>query len=825
MRQGVEALRYSDSRNELVWLVLRVISGLAPCTETSLIAYISGDYTMSDSPRGRVVRDALLRLKALGFIESTKEQISITDAGGRFLDELPINPASIGAPYAAFLSTHVTPSLAEHTALLKRLCQHYLAQAYALTRRGLPKKDHRAPTIASVLRRAPLIASRATTHMLRHANTSNIIVRNWLRQIRASLWKSPGAGLILKPKFTGRSQWVIFSGALLVVALIAAAGFAFLSGKRVAPPVIDTVYRASSHPDTAEPNAPTTLITRIEPIRVAIQNRLSTPLNASERRKREQGTLVEYYSVPTKPLLWIDDNGLTDGAKSVMEEIARADEYGLHAANYELPKPGDFGPDDVTSVDGLADAEVKISLAVLRYAQDARGGRIKPASLTKNLDPTLALPDPLEILDTMASRADPVIYLRSFHPSQPQFEALRQKLLEIRREAETPKPSIIIPEGPVLKKGVEHAHVAVLRKRLEVSSDDGNESLYDELLHEAVRSFQTEHGIGIAPDGIVGASTRRALNKQSQEKLATQRLIVLNMERWRWLPHDLGSLYVYVNVPEFIARVIKNGTVIQASRVVVGKPDTQTPIFSDAMQEVVFGPYWNVPTSIKVEEIRPYLSEEAPWFLGGGGWNTSVFRRHGLRIRYGGQEVDPGTIDWNQADIRNLEIFQPPGPDNVLGRVKFVFPNKHDVYMHDTTQKELFAKAIRAESHGCVRVQNPDELAAILLDYDQGWSAARVESAIQNGYDQHVALSRKIPVHITYFTLWVNDDGSMSNFGDLYGHDARMATALFGDSIGFAYPRSAKKVPAAPLPRGNQGPWDDAASNDIVGSIIRLLGN
>ena len=477
MRPGVaQALRYSDSRNELAWLVLRVIGRLAPCTETSLVAYISRDYTKSETPTGRLVLDALPKLKALGFIESTEEQIGITDAGRHFLDELPVNPASLRAPNSVFLRTHVTPSLAEHTARLKRLCQHYLAQAYALTRRGFPKNGHPAPTIASILRRAPLIASRATTHMLRHANTSNIIVRNWLRQTRALLWKSPGAGgLILKPKFAGRSQWVIFGGALLVVALTTAAGFAFLSGKREAPPVIDTVYRASSHPDTAEPNAPTTLITRTEPIRIAIQNHLSTPLTASERRKREQGTIVEYYSFPTKPLLWVDDNGLTDGAKSVMEEIARADEYGLHAADYELPKPGGFSPDDDTSVDWLADAEVKISLAVLRYAQDARGGRIKPARLTKNLDPTLALPDPLEILDTMASRADPAVYLRSFHPSQSQFEALRQKLLEIRREAETPKASTIIPEGPVLKKGIEHAHVAVLRKRLEVSSDDGNE--------------------------------------------------------------------------------------------------------------------------------------------------------------------------------------------------------------------------------------------------------------------------------------------------------------------------------------------------------------
>ena len=257
----------------------------------------------------------------------------------------------------------------------------------------------------------------------------------------------------------------------------------------------------------------------------------------------------------------------------------------------------------------------------------------------------------------------------------------------------------------------------------------------------------------------------------------------------------------------------------------MGKPDKQTPIFSDEMQEIVFGPYWNVPTSIKVEEIRPYLSEGVPWFLGGGSWNASVFQRHGLRVRFGGREVDPGAIDWDRVDIRNLEIFQPPGPDNVLGRVKFVFPNHHDVYMHDTTQKQLFAKPVRAESHGCVRVQNPDELSAILLSYDQGWSAARVTSAIQNGYDQHVVLKHKIPVYITYFTLWVNDDGSMSTFGDLYGHDARMAAALFGDSVGFDYPKSANDLRETQLPRDNQAPGGDAASSNIVGSIIRLLDN
>ena len=442
--------------------------------------------------------------------------------------------------------------------------------------------------------------------------------------------------------------------------------------------------------------------------------------------------------IPKKPLLWVDDDGLTDRAQSVIAEIAKAEEYGLQAADYELPNLDGLGRN--SEIDGLADAEVKISLAVLRYTLDARGGRLTPARLTKKSDPTLGLPDPLQIMESIAVQGDPATYLRSFQPNHPQFEALRQELLALRSEARTPKPIVILPEGPILKKGVEHAQVVLLRKRLEVSSNGGNAFLFGDPLDEAVKSFQAERGLVV--DGVVGGGTREALNQTTQGNLVRQRRILLNMERWRWLPQDLGALYVNVNVPEFMAHVVKDGQIIHTTRVVVGKPNSQTPIFSHKMQEIVFGPYWNVPNSIKVEEIRPYLREEASWFLGGG-WNTSIFQRQGLRVRYGGREVDPGSIDWNQVDIRSLEIFQPPGPNNVLGRVKFVFPNKHDVYMHDTTQKHLFANQVRAESHGCVRVQNPEQLAAILLEYDQAWSVARVESVIQNGYDEHVPLSHK----------------------------------------------------------------------------------
>jgi len=537
----------------------------------------------------------------------------------------------------------------------------------------------------------------------------------------------------------------------------------------------------------AEPDAPDTLIGRAEAIRIAVQDQLSAKFtSASETRKAEQGALVEFYSAPDAKLLWVDENGLTDRGKAAMQEIAKADDYGLRSADYPLPKLDGFDASADQAVSQLAGAEVTLDFAVLDYTRDARGGRIDPQSLSKNLDPSLALPEPSEVLGVIAIRPDPAAYLRSFQPEQPQFEALRQKLIELRggpakeEKAEETPEIVKLPDGPVLKKGVENEQVALLRKRLNVASEATNENLFDDNVDSAVRDFQKSRGV--APDGLVGAGTRRLLNSNERHRQvasnpATVRKLLLNMERWRWLPHDLGQFYVAVNVPEFVLRVTKEGKVVHTTRVVVGKTDKQTPIFGQDMQEVVFNPYWNVPNSIKTEEIRPYIAEGGGWF-GGGAWNTSVLERHNLKINYGGREVDPSTLDWSRIDIRALNIYQPPGPTNVLGVVKFVFPNKHDVYMHDTPQRFLFAKPVRAESHGCMRVENPDQLAAILLKEDQGWSSAKIASAIQGSYDQHIALQQKIPVYVQYFTLRVNEDGSISTFNDLYGHDARMAAAL-----------------------------------------------
>jgi murein L,D-transpeptidase YcbB/YkuD len=348
---------------------------------------------------------------------------------------------------------------------------------------------------------------------------------------------------------------------------------------------------------------------------------------------------------------------------------------------------------------------------------------------------------------------------------------------------------------------------------------------FDEAVLEAVRQFQASKGT--RADGMVGSGTRRLLNggQRQQESVSNPariRQILANMERWRWLPHDLGPFYVTVNIPEFTLRVVKDSEAIHTARVVVGKRNTQTPVINDEMEEVVFNPYWNVPNSIKNEEIAPYFGGGGGFF--GGGWDTSVLQRHGLRLKIGGRIIDPDSVDWSRYDLRNFDLVQPPGPGNVLGRVKFLFPNTHDVYMHDTTQKHLFANAVRAESHGCMRVQNPQLLADAILAHDKGWSQAQVQSAFDAGDDHHVMLDNKIPVYITYFTIRVNDDGSFATFNDLYGHDARIAAALDGRGYvpeTFADETVASNQPWATPPQGRR--YRPGRNNSIGTDFTRSL--
>ncbi len=528
-----------------------------------------------------------------------------------------------------------------------------------------------------------------------------------------------------------------------------------------------------------EPDAPEQLITRADAVRILVQGRLSRTLhNKSEFEKTEHGALVEYYAEGGKTL-WVDENGIKPKAHLLIKEINRAEDYGLKASDYDLPEEIILTASEKTPSGRLAEFELKLSHAALAYARHARGGRMAPGSISRNLDPTLELPEPLKMMETLAVLDDPAPYLKDFHPKHPQFEALRKVLLSIRGGASEEK-RITLPNGPSLKPGNSHPQVALLRKRLKVPVSMNNgvplfpAKVYDSELELAVKAFQKSRGL--TAEGIVGPGTRRALNGGAPKNRV--RTILANMERWRWIPGDLDKMHIMVNVPEFYFRVKKGDKVVHSERVVVGKLENSTPIFSDTMEHLVFNPYWNVPNSIKVKELLPHLRNG-----GGGGWFSAssrprVLQAHNLFVKYRGRKIDASTINWRSANIKNYHFFQPPGGANVLGFVKFMFPNKHAVYMHDTPTKSLFAQSKRAYSHGCIRVRNPRKLAEVILRRDRGWSSGNVGAAIKSGKNQHVNLKNKIPVHIAYFTARVGKNGKITYFSDLYGHDSRMASAL-----------------------------------------------
>jgi hypothetical protein len=265
--------------------------------------------------------------------------------------------------------------------------------------------------------------------------------------------------------------------------------------------------------------------------------------------------------------------------------------------------------------------------------------------------------------------------------------------------AEPPRAAgadVKLPSGPRIKPGQSHPQVALLRQRLGVANDGASAQSLDESLAAALRQFQESKGI--EPDGALNNVTRTALNGVARPAAgeSTQRILV-NMERWRWLPEDLGQIYVWDNIPEYRMRVMKADKAIHSETIIVGKPSTPTPMFSADMKYVIFHPTWGVPDGIKMNELAPSLRNSTSFW---GGSDPAILRRHNLRVSYNGRPFDPASVNWGSVDIRNFQFTQPPSASNVLGVVKFRFPNKHDVYMHDTPERELFSRADKAFSHG-----------------------------------------------------------------------------------------------------------------------------
>jgi L,D-transpeptidase YcbB len=377
--------------------------------------------------------------------------------------------------------------------------------------------------------------------------------------------------------------------------------------------------------------------------------------------------------------------------------------------------------------------------------------------------------DPRAHLEDTLARSRVRAALLDLRPDTAQYRSLREALADYRAIAERggwPR----LPSGTRLARGQADEPVRLLAERLAASGDytpsrSADAVVFDGDLQAALQRFQVRHGL--AGDGVIGPATLAQLNVSVEHRIAQ---IELNLERWRWLPRDLGRPHILVNVPEYQLEVWEGSRVPLAMPVVVGRPDTPTPIFNHEMTYLVFSPYWNVPPGIAEGETLPAVMRD-PAFLARNDMEV-VDRR--------GRVIDPATID--PADPSSYRFRQRPGRQNSLGLVKFMFPNEHHVYLHDTPANSLFDRVSRPFSHGCVRVAEPKALAAYLLRDDREWPEDRIEQAMQAGDERTVQLRKPVPVYLGYWTARVAPDGSLQFRNDIYGIDRRQS-ALLADRL------------------------------------------
>lgn len=477
-----------------------------------------------------------------------------------------------------------------------------------------------------------------------------------------------------------------------------------------------------------------------------------------------------YYAERDYKPLWVRDNGPKSKARDFLAIVQAAEEDALDPQDYFVSEIAERI--EVRDPRGLAELDLLLSRAFIDYGHHLSVGRVQPGSLGNAIHITPVGPGPLTLLDGAEQAEDIPTYVDSIAPQSDNYARLKEALAAYRAlAAEGGWPRV--PDGPVLKPGMTDERVPVLARYLSITGDlDGEtarrtaaEDIYDDMLAAAVERFQERHGLAV--DGVIGPATLAQINVPVEQRV---REMALNLERRRWMSDDLGAFYVFANLADQYLKVVDGDQTVHDAPLVVGRPYHQSPIFSEDMTYIVFNPYWNVPYSISVNEYLPKLRA-----------NPGALRSHNIRVLAGSGEVNPYRVNWAAHSKRNFpyRLRQDPGPKNALGSIKFMFPNPHNVYIHDTPAKSLFSRATRTFSHGCMRVKDPAALAEIILSHDDpAWTRERVAAQFGRGNNRVVRLKTAVPVHVTYLTAWANKDGSIHFRKDVYDRDTRLAAAL-----------------------------------------------
>jgi murein L,D-transpeptidase YcbB/YkuD len=479
---------------------------------------------------------------------------------------------------------------------------------------------------------------------------------------------------------------------------------------------------------------------------------------------------------------WTNEKGPLPEAKSLLNVIQKAEEHGLRPADYHLNKVENILSEArkkrkiFTSPNPrlLVDLDLLLTDAFLIYGSHLVSGRINPERIDSQWFASRREVDLVRVLEEALNSTEIEKALKSLLPLHPDYERLCKALAHYRKiTANGGWPSV--PTDLQINKGDQGDQIFILRQRLAAEgfiekATTADNTLFDDELEQALIQFQIQHGL--EPDGVLGKQTIQALNITAKER---SRQIIANMERWRWLPQDLGSRYILVNIAGFYLVVIENQERVMDMRVVAGKPYRRTPVFSDKITYVVMNPFWTVPSIIAEKDILPKVKKD-PAFL--KRQNFKIFQGWGSDTK----EIDPASIDWQSmtsADL-NFRFRQNPGPQNALGRIKFMFPNQFDVYLHDTPSRELFVKARRDFSSGCIRIEKPLELAEYLLKNHPDWPSEKIRAALMG--DDRVEKTIKLPepvnIHILYWTVWIGKNDLIHFSPDIYDRDKALDDAL-----------------------------------------------